>query len=97
MSIAQTYILVAAEGQEEAMVNCLERMAATVRPLVGCESVILLQDEKNPRRCIFIETFEDVQAREASAAMIPKEILKGLMATLNGQPDGSTYRLITGV
>jgi quinol monooxygenase YgiN len=94
MSIAQTYILTAAEGQEAATRDVLERMAAAVRPLPGCEGVIVLQDETKPARFLFIETFVDADAHKATQPLMPKEILGELSALLAGPPDGSTYAFV---
>ncbi len=91
MSIAQTYILTAAAGREEDARMVLERMAQAVRPLPGCEGVIVLRDDKRPARFLFIETFVDAEAHKASAPLMPKEILSALLAVLDGPPDGSTY------
>ncbi|MET0239742.1 MAG: antibiotic biosynthesis monooxygenase family protein [Sphingobium sp.] len=94
MSIAQTYILIAAEDKVDEAKEVLERMAAAVRPLPGCEGVTILQDDKRPARFIFIETFADAEAHKASAASMPKEILSALMAVLAEKPDGSTYGFV---
>ncbi|HEX7855459.1 MAG TPA: antibiotic biosynthesis monooxygenase [Sphingobium sp.] len=94
MSIAQTYILNAARGKEAEAQAVLERMAQAVRPLHGCESVLVLQDQETPQRFIFIETFVDAAAHKASAPMMPKEILSALGAVLDGPPDGSTYAIL---
>ncbi|MET0366027.1 MAG: antibiotic biosynthesis monooxygenase [Sphingobium sp.] len=94
MSVAQTYILNAASGREAEALAVLERMAAAVRPLPGCESVTVLQDEKRPQRFIFIEIFVDAAAHMASGPLMPKEILSALSAVLDGAPDGSTYTIV---
>lgn len=94
MSIAQTYILHAAEGREADVCDVLERMAAAVRPLPGCESVIVLQDDKTPSRFLFIESFVDAEAHQATVPLMPKEILKELSSLLAGAPDGSTYSFV---
>ncbi|MFT3964787.1 MAG: antibiotic biosynthesis monooxygenase family protein [Sphingobium sp.] len=97
MGIAQTYILNAAAGQEAEARAVLERMAAAVRPLPGCERVTVLQDEKRPHRFIFIETFVDADAHKASASLMPKEILSALSAVLDGAPDGSAYAIVADI
>ncbi len=94
MSVAQTYIMTAAEGKETAMEAALTTLAEAVRPIEGCEGVVVLRDQKNKRRFIFIETFVDADAHRASAALLPKEAMAPLMATIEGKPDGSTYSYV---
>ncbi len=97
MTVAQTYILNAAAGREADARAVLERMATAVRPLPGCEAVIVIQDDERPARFIFIETFVDAAAHKASAALMPREILSALMAVLDGPPDGSTYSVVANI
>lgn len=90
MSVVQTYILNAKAGKEGDLESAASRLADAVRPLPGCEGVIVLKDTKNTRRFIFMETYVDAASHKAAGERLPKDIMTDLMGALDGAPDVST-------
>lgn len=91
MSIVQSYALTAAAGKEAALEEVLHRLAAMVRSLEGCEGVTVLRDSAADGRYVFMETYTDPAAHQASAAQMPKAIFSELMAVLADKPEVRTY------
>jgi quinol monooxygenase YgiN len=91
MSIVQSYALTAAAGKEAMLEQVLHRLSAIVGSLEGCEGVTLLRDNAAEGRYVFMETYADRAAHEASAAQMPKAIFSELMAVLANVPEVSTF------
>jgi heme oxygenase (mycobilin-producing) len=91
MTVARCYILIAADGNEEALLGGLYALSNIVRPLDGCEGIELLRDAGNPKRFIFIEKWISADAQKASGAAIPKEAFGPIMGALDGKPDASFF------
>jgi quinol monooxygenase YgiN len=96
MSVVQSYALTAAAGKEAALEEALHRLAAIVGSLEGCEGVTLLRDSAADGRYIFMETYTDTAAHQASAAHLPKAIFSELMAVLAEKPEvRSFFQIVT--
>lgn len=91
MTVARLYIMHAKEGLDGAMEAALLGLADVVRPVPGCVGVELLRDMGNERRFIFIEKWESEEAHGSALANLPKGALDGVMAAIDGPPDGAYF------
>lgn len=91
MSFVQSYALTAAAGKEAELGEVLHRLAAIVCSLEECEGVTLLRDNSADESYVFMETYADPAAHQASAAQMPKAIFSELMAVLADKPEVRTY------
>ena len=89
MTIARHYVMHAAEGRDAELETALGRLAEVVRELPGSEGVELMRDLGNERRFVFIEKWTSVEAHKSAGALLAKENLAPMMATLDGPPDGA--------
>lgn len=89
MTVARCYEMHAAEGKDAMLETALRALADAVRPLTGCEGVELLRDCGNERRFLFIEKWRSIEAHKDAGKMLGREALTGVMAALDGPPDGS--------
>lgn len=91
MTIARVYIMHAAEGKDASLETFLGELADTVRTVAGCEGVEMLRDLGNERRFLFIEKWATVEAHKEAGKVLPRELFSGLMANLDGPPDGAYF------
>ena len=68
MSVWRHYVLSAAPGKEEAMVDALKHLASKVRPLAGCEGVEWGRDAENPAEFVFVEAWTSADATVAAVS-----------------------------
>ena len=91
MTVARHYLMHAAEGRDAELETALGRLADVIRRLPGSEGVELLRDLGNERRFVFIEKWDSVESHKAAGKQIPKEAFQGMMAALDGPPDGAYF------
>ncbi len=94
MSVWRHYVLSAAPGKEEAMVDALKLLASKVRPLAGCEGVEFGRDAENPSEFVFIEAWTSVDAHKAASSQLTKDDFGPMVACLGAPPAGRYVNLL---
>lgn len=94
MSVWRHYVLTAAPGKEEAMVDALKLLASKVRPLAGCEGVEFGRDAENPAEFVFIEAWTSVDAHKAASSQLSKDDFGPMVAALGAPPAGRYVNLL---
>lgn len=88
MTVWRHYVMSAAPGKEEAMVDALRHLASKVRPLAGCEGIEWGRDAENPAEFVFIEAWTSVDAHKAASSQLSKDDFGPMVAALGGPPAG---------
>jgi quinol monooxygenase YgiN len=88
MAVARHYVMIAAEGKEDALNAALVELAAKVRPITGCEGVELLRDTREPTYFMFIERWTSIDAHKAGGQSLGREALNDVMAAIAEPPKG---------
>jgi quinol monooxygenase YgiN len=93
VSIVRAYRLNAVAGNESGLEQAAFALADAIRPLPGCEGVLVLQDDAAAQRYIFVEIYADAAAHQASAGQVPKALFAGLMAAIDGAPQPVNFAI----
>lgn len=88
MPVVRQYVMIAAEGREEAMCSALVELAGKVQPIDGCEGVELYQDPSRPAYFLFLERWASVDQHKAGGRLLGKEALSAVMAAIAQPPEG---------
>jgi quinol monooxygenase YgiN len=88
MPLTRQYVMIAAEGQEEAMQKALTKLAVKVRSLEGCEGVELYQDIATPSYFLFLECWASVEQHKQVGGQLGQEVLTAVMNAGAGPPEG---------
>lgn len=88
------YVMVAREGQAEALESALIALAAAVRALEGAIAVELLRDNADENRYIFVEKWADEAAHATAGKQLPKSVFAPVMAALSQPPHSSRLGMI---
>lgn len=89
MSIVRQYVMVAADGQADALLAALRALATAVEAIDGSEGVDLLRDIDTPARFVFVERWVSVDAHKAGAASLSKDLIGAVMAPLAAPLEGA--------
>lgn len=88
MPVARHYVMIAADGKEDALRSALAELAGKVRPLEGCEGVELLQDTRDRTCFMFIERWASIDAHKSAGRLLGREALDAVMAVIDEPPQG---------
>jgi quinol monooxygenase YgiN len=88
MTIARHYLMIAAQGKEEALKSALAGLAARVRALEGCEGVEMLQDSRAPTDFMFVERWASIEAHKQGGQSLGRDALAEVMAAVAEAPKG---------
>lgn len=97
MPIVRHYLLHATEGHDAALETVLSQISDYFRSQPGALGVDLLRDCGNERRFLLIERWDSIEAHGAAAQLLPQPLIAGLMAALDGPPDGTYFDYIKQV
>lgn len=95
MPVIRQYVMIAAQGREEAMCSALVELAGKVRPIDGCEGVELYQDPSKPTDFLFLERWTSVDQHKAGGRQLGKEALSAVMAAIAHPPEGRYLQPVT--
>jgi quinol monooxygenase YgiN len=95
MTVWRHYVISAAPGKEDAMVDALKLLASKVRPLAGCEGIEWGRDAENPADFVFIEAWTSADAHKAASSQLTKDDFGPMVAAL-GAPPAGRYVTVSG-
>lgn len=96
MAIVHTYTLTSGDGREDALRAALEDLATAARSIAGSQGAMVLVDRKEPNRFLFLEFWENEDARKAAGPQLPKEVMGRLMAAVSGPLQMAGYDRVSG-
>ncbi len=79
MGILQSYAMTAKAGRENELGDALRALAEAVSAMAGAERAEALQDRKQSGNFLFLEFWQDDEARKAAGAQLPKEVMARVM------------------
>jgi quinol monooxygenase YgiN len=92
MAITRINHFEAKPGSEEKLHAFLQSVIATIRGCAGSLSCRLLRSTESPEKLCIIEEWESIEAHQAAAKAIPKEMMAEAMALFGKPPSGAYYR-----
>ena len=97
MTIARQYVIHAKQGQEGKLRDALAKLADLVRPTAGCNGVTVLQDTSDPRRFLFTEIWDSVDAHKNAQNPRAHAFLLEILPWYEGPPEGAYYTRLLSV
>jgi quinol monooxygenase YgiN len=84
----------AREGQEAHLHAFIARVIVpALQTAEGCQSCQVWQADGDPGRFLIVETWDNVEAHQASVKEIDPEDIKAIMELLDDSPAGHYYRI----
>lgn len=90
--IVQSYALTASEGKEADLEEALGGLAAWLENQEGNRGASILRDNSASNRFLFLEYWQDEDARSMAGPKLPKALMSALMACVGERPQTTTYR-----
>jgi quinol monooxygenase YgiN len=94
MSVTRIGEFQSKEGMSDALRDFLLSIMPMITSSQGCKSCELFQRQDNATKFVMIETWESVEAHQASVKNIPPEKLGEIKPLLGSPPNGSYYDMI---
>ncbi len=92
MAITRINHFEAKAGSEEKLYAFLKDVIATIRACPGSLSCRLLRGHDSPASLAIIEEWESIEAHQAAAKAIPREMMAEAMTLFGKPPSGTYYR-----
>jgi heme oxygenase (mycobilin-producing) len=86
MATIRYYRMDAKEGMKEQLGTALAALAQAVRPLEGCQGVLMTAAPDAPDSYLFLETWANQEAHKAAGPQVPSDLLGPVKACLAGPP-----------
>lgn len=96
MSLVHSYVIAAREGSEGELADALAALAAAIAAMAGTQGTMILRDRKDAASFTFLEFWADEAARNAAGGLLPKEVMKRLMAAAGAPIVMAAYDRIAG-
>ena len=90
MAFVRAYLMIARDGEVQALKAALRALATKVAPQPGCAGAELYQDADRPERFTFLERWESVDAQKSGGKAVGKEAFEPIMAALAGPPEAAS-------
>lgn len=91
MSITRISEFRARAGKSDELRAFLASIVPGIASSPGCQSAQLLQSHDDPARFVVIESWESIEAHQASVTNIPAEALASIMPLLDSPPYGECF------
>ncbi len=85
-NFVRQYTLMAHAGRSSNLAAALDNLGKAVRAAAGCSSVVILQDTKENRRLVLVETWASSDTYEAYKSHFPMELLGSVMSETSEKP-----------
>ena len=92
MSITRINEFQAKADTSETLLTFLKSIMPIIEASPGCESCRLLRDVEAPTRFVIIETWQSIEAHQASVKNIPPKKLQEAMDLVASPPNGAYYQ-----
>ena len=89
MTVSRYYLMIAREGEIDALCKALIGLAEQVRALPGCDGVEIGQEDKVTTRFHFVERWTSVDAHREGGKLLPKDGTAPLRAVIAEPPYGA--------
>jgi len=94
MKVIRQYLMAAADGHSDTLIDALQRLADRVRGIEGCERVAIYEVMDRPGDFIFAEYWASMEAHRAGSKNIDRQAFALVLAAVSATPTGSYLREI---